>query len=110
MTESAIQKDILDFLNRQKDCFAFRVNNVGIFDPIKKIYRRPGKFAVRGMADVIGCLRGKIFVIEVKTPKGIVSEYQTAFLTKVVRCGGYAAVCRSLSDAEALYKRMIDAF
>ncbi len=63
----------------------------------------------KGMPDICGILPpqfgqpGRALFIEVKTPKGRVSEAQTIWLVKAVEQGALAFVARSLEDViEAL--------
>lgn len=74
---------------------------MGVFDPRKRVYRLPrGKGSIRGTADILGLKlgSGQLIAIEVKTPKGKVSEDQKEFLKKIESFGGIALVARSLDD------------
>lgn len=69
-TEKSIENEILAYLERIPVCFAWKNQSVGIFDPIKKIYRRPNnRFHIKGTSDVIGSYNGKVIAIEVKKPQ-----------------------------------------
>lgn len=100
MREQEIQKEILHWLNTQYDIFAWRCNSTGIFDG--KGYRKQGGFNIRGVSDILAILSpsGKLLAIEVKTDTGKLSTEQFAFIAKINKMGGQAAVCRSLSDAQ----------
>ena len=100
MAEIEIQNAILTYLNMRGDCFAFRVNTAGIYDPIKKVFRNPGQFSLKGTADIIGVIQGRFLAIEVKTEKGKVSKEQEAFLMKVEKMAGLAFVARSLEGVQ----------
>lgn len=98
LKESDIQNLILDWLNKNR-IFSFRVNNVGVYDPVKNIYRQLGKFSLKGISDIMGVLPdGRFLAIEVKTKTGKVSKDQNAFIHKVNKTGGLAFVSRSLED------------
>lgn len=58
---------------------------------------------VRGGSDLIGIVapRGRFFALEVKAPRGRVSLEQAQFILLVRRMGGFAAVVRSVQDAQA---------
>lgn len=51
------------------------------------------------MQATTACTFARFFALEVKTPKGRVSDEQRQFLDLVNRHGGYAAVARSVDDA-----------
>ena len=55
----------------------------------------------KGFSDLFGFRHsdGRIFFIEVKTPKGRVSEAQKNFITQMRSCGAIAGVARSVDDA-----------
>ena len=61
------------------------------------------RLAAPGVSDIIGWTEGGRFVaIEVKAPRGRVTDEQKAFLDLVRRSGGLAGVARSLDDARAI--------
>ena len=78
----------------QKDITVVRFNSIGI--PLGDT----GKFRpirMKGISDLICCVRGKFLAIEVKREKGgKLSEYQKAFLQTVKEVGGYAIVANNL--------------
>lgn len=104
LNEQDIQNLILNWLNL-KGIFAFRVNTTGVFDPEKKIYRKMGKFSLKGVSDIIGILPdGRFLAIEVKSAKGKPTKEQTAFINKINSKNGLAFVAYSLEDVfEKLY-------
>ena len=51
-----------------------------------------------GVPDIIGCFKGRLIGIEIKSEKGVVSEYQKEFIENINRAGGLAFVARSLED------------
>jgi hypothetical protein len=79
--------------------FAWKNQSVGIFDPVKKVYRRPmNKYHMIGVSDILGVYDGKFLAIEVKTQSGVVSNEQRSFINQINREGGIAFVARSLDD------------
>jgi len=59
-----------------------------------------------GSADLVGLVRmpdgcGRFFALEIKTPRGVVSDEQARWLRLVRGLGGYAVVVRSVEDAIA---------
>ena len=98
LKEKDIESLILDYLNK-RGIFAFKVNTVGIFDPVKKVYRSMGKFTLKGTSDILGIMKGGRFLaIEVKSKRGKVSKEQKAFLYRVNKLGGLGFVARSLEE------------
>ena len=82
-TEKEITKEIRKFL-AFKQIFCWKVWQ--------------GLGSTKGVADIIGCFRGRFLAIEVKNQKGKLSEYQEAFLENVRRSGGIAFVARNVQD------------
>ena len=61
------------------------------------------RLAAPGVSDIIGWTEGGRFVaIEVKAPRGRVTDEQAAFIELVRRSGGLAGVARSVDDARAI--------
>lgn len=60
-----------------------------------------------GSPDLVGCLRcGRVFCLEIKTPKGKPPTVeQLAFMRAVRLWGGFACVARSIDDALAALDR-----
>jgi len=105
--EGPVQKAILVWLELQFDLVSMRFNNVGVWDPVRKAFRRT-PFGTRGGApDIVGWLRdsGRIFWIEVKapkvlrSPKGKMSDDQLEFEKVCKKMNAYHSVCYSLPDA-----------
>lgn len=70
MTEKQIETQILTWLNYQKDFFCFKINTVGIFDPVRKVFRKnQNRFVINGTSDILGLYKGRFIAIEVKTPQ-----------------------------------------
>ena len=74
---------------------------MGVWDPVKKVHRKPGKYHRNGTADILGVSgdgSGRFIAIEVKTPRGRLSENQKSFLDDINKCGGIGFVARSVDD------------
>ena len=98
LTEKQIENTILDFLSHLPGCY-WKNNSVGVYDPIKKVHRKPGKYHRNGVSDILGFDNtGKFIAIEVKTAKGRLSQNQKLFLEDVNRNGGVGFVARSVDD------------
>jgi len=103
MNEKQIENAILRYLELLPDCFAWKNNSVGIYDPVKKIYRKSwNKYAINGVSDILGVYKGKALAIEVKTPKtkNKVSEAQKNFLYQFNKRGGLGFVASSVNDVK----------
>ncbi len=98
ISEREIKNQILHWLwfNRIN---AWANDSVGIFDAKTGGFRRKSKFHVNGRPDIEGILTGGRWLgIEVKTPRGVVSEAQREFIMRIEACGGLIFVARSLDD------------
>ena len=94
--ESEILRAVLDYLTVRK-VFHFRVNNTGVFDPSKKIFRKPHNITP-GVSDIICVRQGLIICIEVKSSSGFQSQAQKEFEAGVYNNGGQYHVVRSVDD------------
>jgi hypothetical protein len=83
---------------------------VGVYDEEKESYRRKGKFAINGVADIISHLSvcGVLIVVylEVKTGSGVQSQSQQTFENKIKKEGGYYFVVRSVVQAVEAIQRV----
>jgi hypothetical protein len=52
----------------------------------------------KGIADILGCWKGRFVAIEVKRPGGRISQEQERFLEAIRRHGGIGFVARSVED------------
>ena len=108
MTEKEIENKILDWLKFNK-IFAWKNQSVGIYDPVKKIYRKPNnKHHIKGTSDILGILPdGKLLAIEVKKPLlkkkrnelellAQLSDEQFTFIRTVLENNGVAFVADSI--------------
>ena len=63
------------------------------------------RLAAPGVSDLIGWTEGGRFVaVEVKGPRGRVTDEQAAFIELVRRSGGLAGVARSVEEARAIIR------
>ena len=100
--EKVIENQIFHYL-KKRGIFCWKNDSVGIFDPVKKIYRsnrNPNR--IKGVSDILGILpNGRFLAIEVKAEKGRASPEQVEFLSQIERNGGIGILARSLSDIES---------
>lgn len=100
--ENLIKRQICIYLRKKKDLFFWVNDSVGIFDPVRKVYRRNNDpFRIKGVSDILGILRTGVFLaIEVKSEKGKASLEQLNFINKINRAGGLAFIARSVEDVK----------
>lgn len=99
LKEKDIESLILDYLKVLPQSRFWKNNTTGIFDPSTgKMRTLNGKHHARGVADILGVINGRFIAIEVKRPKGKVSDHQELFLQSIVDAGGIAFVAYSLDD------------
>jgi hypothetical protein len=101
MTETTLQRQILDALGR---CYGwtewYRVNTGR---------RARVRFGMgKGTPDLYGIVNGRAVHLEVKTPTGVVSPEQTAWMLKASAAGAFCAVVRSVEDALRCVREVLD--
>jgi hypothetical protein len=104
--ESAIERDILRWLNDGGRCYAFKVHSVGMFDSTTGNFRKSSPFAVNGISDVICVRDGRVMFLEIKRPGGKQSGDQIKFMKAVRSKGVLYEVLTSVDDAEELIERL----
>ena len=84
------------------------MNEQGIQSAITKWLTSKGAYVVKviqanraGVADILCCLDGKFYAIEVKTPRGVVAPLQVYHQELVEKSGGIAMIARSLDDVKS---------
>lgn len=103
--EKVIEYQILTWLETQRacgfPCIAWKNQSVGVYDPVKGVYRKAhSHFNRNGVSDILGIWNGKFLAIEVKSMRGRLSEYQKSFIEDVTKNGGIAIVARSVEDVK----------
>ena len=97
--EKVIENEIMNFL-RANGIFCWKNDSVGIFDPVKKVYRsNQNQNRIKGVSDILGIIDGKFVAIEVKSETGKLRPEQKVFIQEIVSNGGVAFVARSLKEA-----------
>lgn len=87
--ERSITDKILRWLRQQDKCWCFKVAGSGA--------------QMRGVPDIVGCLDGRFFALEVKRPKvGRLSEMQKHVIGQIEDAGGIVGVVRSVDDVRRL--------
>lgn len=88
MKESDIVRAILKYLKTVPDCFCWKEHG--------------GMYGTAGIPDIICCYRGKFVAFEGKT-----TALQESVINKIQKCGGRAAVVRSVNDVKAVLEEMV---
>lgn len=103
MIETDIQRAILEFL-QYKGIFCWRNNSGALQDKNGRLVR----FGKVGSSDIMGILPdGKFLAIEVKGPKGKLSDHQKEFLDGISKNNGVAIVARSVEEVEQDLKHVL---
>jgi hypothetical protein len=86
---------------------AWRENNNSVYSPRQGVFRKPGKFAPEGIADVCFIERGtgKHCEIEVKTGDDKQSKKQVEREARVKRAGGKYFVVHNFDEFEVIAKQ-----
>lgn len=91
-SESQIQREIIEYL-QMNGVFVWRQQTIGI-----RGRTLVGAGAMRGVADVLGCYKGKLLAIEVKRPGKSPSKNQLTFIRTVIAEGGLAMCAHSVQE------------
>lgn len=85
-TEADIVKDTIKKLRKVPKCHAVKIHG--------------DMYQERGVPDVMGCYKGKSFVVEMKRPgkEGNVSRYQQKHLDAFIKSGSIAIVATSAAE------------
>lgn len=86
-TEKEIQSDIREYL-QWRGWYVIRIQQ--------------GMGAHKGLSDLIAVKDGRVVFMEIKTPRGRLSEYQVRFREALKEHGGEYVVLRSVEDAERI--------
>lgn len=105
-TANALTQQVLRVINMQTGCFAFRVNNTGIYDPEKQIFRKA--HTQKGISDIIAVVRGLSVFIEIKVGKDRMSEDQTKFRYEVERANGLYFECRDIDTFLPFFTNLLN--
>jgi penicillin-binding protein-related factor A (putative recombinase) len=69
-TEKQIENSILNYLEFLPECFTWKNQSAGTFDPKKGVFRlSKNKHHINGVSDILGIVRGRFLAIEVKDEK-----------------------------------------
>lgn len=54
---------------------------------------------IKGIPDIIGCVAGKFFAMELKTEKGKPSDLQVYNINKITKAGGTVCIVRTVEES-----------
>jgi hypothetical protein len=103
--EGAIQRAVCDYLAlraKQTGYLFWRQNTAPTFDVKTNRFRSMPKYSMRGVPDIILIDGGHFIGLEVKAPKGVLSNDQRIFQRLLEAAGGSYHVVRSVDDLVAL--------
>lgn len=95
-TANRITANILRAINMQPGCVAYRINNVGVWDEAKQVYRKGN--TQKGIFDIAAIIRGRALWVEVKAGRDKPSREQLIFKQEVERAGGIAFFAYSTDE------------
>jgi hypothetical protein len=95
-TANGITRNIIRIINSTPGCVAYRINNVGVWDAEKKVYRKGN--TQPGIFDIAAIIRGRAAWIEVKAGRDKMSREQLIFRQEVELAGGLAFVAYSTGE------------
>lgn len=88
-----ITANVKRIINSTPGCVCYRVNNTGIWDEKKKLFRRA--HTEKGLPDVWAIVRGRACCVEVKAGRDKLSEDQLKRKFEIERAGGLFYEARS---------------
>lgn len=105
-TANGITQNIVRAINMRPGCAAYRINNVGVYDKEKGVYRKGA--TQKGIFDISATMRGKSVWIEVKAGKDKPSRDQLIFQQEIRLAGGIAEFVRSTDEGIELIKKTLE--
>ena len=107
MSETRIKRAIMDALAWEPAMELYR-NNSGM---INRRHRAPTRYGLhnkkrkKASADLIGCVSGRFFALEVKCPGEEATEDQLEWIADIHAAGGFACVVDCVDEAMDAVKR-----
>lgn len=95
-TANRMTANIIRAICMQPGCVAYRINNIGVWDKAKGIYRK--SHTQPGIFDISAVVRGRALWVEVKAGRDKMSREQMIFKQEVERAGGIAFVAYSTDE------------
>jgi hypothetical protein len=107
--EGRVRNLVCGFL-KAKGIYFFVHDSVGIFDPVRKCYRKNrSQYRIKGVADILGILPdGRFLAIELKSATGVATPEQKSFLEAIRASGGLSFIARGIDDVKEGLRGYID--
>lgn len=104
-TANQITNNLIRAINLQPRCVAYRINNVGVWDAAKEVYRKGN--TQKGIFDISAIIRGRAVWIEIKAGRDKPSHDQLIFQQEVRGAGGVAEFVYSTDEGLKLLTKLI---
>jgi hypothetical protein len=88
--EKSRQRSIVRFLNALPDCIAEVRTQTG--------------YGIKGGADILGCIKGRHFELEVKQPKKQITILQAKWLTDWQQCGAIVGRVEDIESTRQIFR------
>lgn len=95
-TANQITANLIRAINSQPQCAAYRINNTGIWDEAKQLFRKA--HTEPGLPDIIVIAYGHFAGIEVKAGKDKQSQHQQHRQSEIERAKGVYFIVRSTDE------------
>lgn len=102
---NVITKRVITAINMQPKCVAYRINNVGIWDEKKQVYRRAN--TQKGIFDVSATIKGRSAWFEIKAGYDKPSQDQMIFQQEVRAAGGIAEFVKSTDEFLKMFTKLL---
>ena len=101
---NGLTKCIIAYINLCKGCYAYRVNNTGVYDPATGKFRTSN--TVSGIADISACVKGQFVQIEVKHGRDKMSKGQVKFRGNVQEAMGIYIIAKEFETFIVDFKKV----
>lgn len=96
MKETTLAKKVLDYLNSLPECKAIKIHG--------------NMYTQTGTPDIVGCIKGRMFLFELKVPGNKPTEIQERRLREWRAAGALAEVIYSMGELKAKISLYIEIF
>ena len=100
-----ITANIIRAINMQPACVAYRINNVGVWDAEKQVYRKGN--TQKGIFDIAAIIKGRAVWLEIKAGRDKPSTDQLIFQQEIRGAGGIAEFVYSTDEGLKLITKLL---
>ena len=93
---NSLTNAVLFDLTNVRGCACYRINNVGVYDSKRGVYRKGG--TRKGIPDIVGVIDGRFYGIEIKHGRDRQSADQRVIELEIKSAGGVYFIATSFSD------------